>query len=92
MAVNGSRAKAHREIRAGDRVTVTLRREPARAPVGLAERSIPKAQARQLYEDVTPPVPPEVAEACRPTPAAPRDDMAGRTRERATGEDYRKGL
>lgn len=65
--VNGSRAKAHREIRPGDRIAVPgpggARRElVVRA---LASRSIPKAQARKLYEDVTPPPSPEVLEARR---------------------------
>lgn len=65
--VNGSRAKAHREIRPGDRIAVPgpggERRELlVRA---LASRSIPKAEARKLYEDVTPPPSPEVLEARR---------------------------
>jgi ribosome-associated heat shock protein Hsp15 len=65
--VNGSRAKAHREIRAGDRLTVTRAEGLCRELVvkDLADRSIPKAEARKLYEDVTPPVAPEVAEARR---------------------------
>ena len=67
VEVNGARGKPHREIRPGDRLAITgsdgRRRELlVRA---LAERSIPKAQARQLYEDVTPPPSPEVAEARR---------------------------
>ena len=65
--VNGASAKSHREIRVGDRLTVTrgpgIRRELV--VQGLADRSIPKAQARMLYEDVTPPPRPEVAEARR---------------------------
>jgi ribosome-associated heat shock protein Hsp15 len=65
--VNGARAKPHREIRVGDRLTVSraegLRRELV--VKGLATRSIPKAEARQLYEDVAPAPPPEVAEARR---------------------------
>ena len=65
--VNGSRGKAHREIRPGDRIAVPgpggARRElVVRA---LASRSIPKAEARKLYEDVTPPPSPEVLEARR---------------------------
>ncbi|HEY2796531.1 MAG TPA: S4 domain-containing protein [Thermoanaerobaculia bacterium] len=65
--VNGDRAKPHREIRLGDRVTVSGREGARRELIvrGLAERSIPKAQARQLYEDVTPPAPPEIIEARR---------------------------
>jgi ribosome-associated heat shock protein Hsp15 len=65
--VNGARAKAHREIRPGDRLTVAglegLRRQLL--VKALADRSIPKARARELYEDVTPPVAPEIAEARR---------------------------
>ncbi len=64
--VNGSRAKPHREIRTGDRLTITTRGGPRRLVVrGLADRSIPKAEARRLYEDVTPPLAPEVLEARR---------------------------
>jgi len=65
--INGSRAKPHREIQPGDRLTITTRRGDPREVVvrSLADRSIPKAEARRLYEDVTPPVPPEIAEARR---------------------------
>jgi ribosome-associated heat shock protein Hsp15 len=65
--VNGNRAKPHREVRPGDRLTVTTGRGDPRVLVvrGLASRSIPKAEARKLYEDVTPPPSPEVAEARR---------------------------
>jgi ribosome-associated heat shock protein Hsp15 len=65
--VNGSRAKPHREVRVGDRLAVS-RAEGVRRELivrGLAERSLPKAEARKLYEDVTPAPPPEVAEARR---------------------------
>jgi ribosomal 50S subunit-recycling heat shock protein len=65
--VNGSRSKAHREIHVGDRLSVGGRQNQRRELIvrALAGRSIPKAQARKLYEDVTPPVAPEVAEARR---------------------------
>lgn len=65
--VNGSRAKAHREIRSGDRLTITRAENLRRVLLvkALADRSIPKAQARKLYEDVTPPLPPEMVEARR---------------------------
>jgi ribosome-associated heat shock protein Hsp15 len=75
--VNGAHAKAHREIRPGDRVTITTRQGDPRVIVvrALADRSIPKAEARKLYEDVTPPVPAEIAEARRlDRLLAPRDD------------------
>ena len=82
--VNGAHAKAHREIRPGDRLTITTRRGDPRVIIvrGLADRSIPKAEARKLYDDVTPPVPAEIAEARRlDRMLAPRDD-AGRPDKR----------
>jgi ribosome-associated heat shock protein Hsp15 len=65
--VNGSRAKAHREIRVGDVLSVSRSEGVRRQLVvkALADRSIPKAQARLLYDDVTPAPPPEVVEARR---------------------------
>jgi ribosome-associated heat shock protein Hsp15 len=65
--VNGARAKPHREIRPGDRLTITSSDGRRRELVvrGLAERSIPKAAARALYEDVTPAPSPEIVEARR---------------------------
>lgn len=82
--VNGARAKPHREVRVGDRVSLAGPEGTRRELVvrGLAERSIPKAQARELYEDVTPPAPPEVVEARRlDRMLAPRRD-AGRPDKR----------
>lgn len=65
--VNGSRAKAHREIRPGDRLTITRSENLRRVLLvkALADRSIPRAQARKLYEDVTPPLSAEMLEARR---------------------------
>jgi ribosome-associated heat shock protein Hsp15 len=86
--VAGARAKAHREIRVGERVGVSGRDGTRRELVvrGLAERSIPKAEARKLYEDVTPPPPPEVVEARRlDRMLAPRGD-AGRPDKRERRE------
>jgi ribosome-associated heat shock protein Hsp15 len=62
--VNGARAKPHRLVRAGDRIEVTTGPGRRRSLVvhGVAERSIPKAEARTLYEDVTPPPSPEEIE------------------------------
>ena len=65
--VDGARAKPHREIRVGNRLSVSRAEGVRRELVvrGLADRSLPKAQARKLYEDVTPAPPPEVVEARR---------------------------
>ena len=95
VAVNGARAKAHREIRAGDRVTITIRQGSPRELVvrGLAERSIPKAEARKLYEDVTPPVPAEIAEARRlDRMLAPREDSGRPDKRERRDRIRRKGL
>lgn len=54
--VNGVSARPHRVIKAGDEIVIT-RRSPRRQHVivrALADRHIPKADARALYEDVTP--------------------------------------
>lgn len=89
--VNGARGKPHRELRVGDRLTVS-RAEGVRRELivrGLCGRSISKAQARLLYEDVTPPPPPEVAEARRlDRLLAPRED-AGRPDRRERRERRR---
>jgi ribosome-associated heat shock protein Hsp15 len=90
--VNGARAKAHREIRPGDRVSLTSGRGDRRDLLvrGLADRSIPRARARELYEDVTPPVAPEVREARRlDRLLAPRED-AGRPDRRDRRERRRR--
>lgn len=65
--LNGARAKPHREVRIGDRLTVSRAEGVRRELVvrGLAERSIPKAEARKLYDDVTPAPAPQVVEARR---------------------------
>ena len=89
--VNGARAKAHREIRAGDRVALPGPGGTRRELVvrGLAARSIPKAEARKLYEDVTPPPAPEVVEARRlDRLLAPRGD-SGRPDRRERRERRR---
>jgi ribosome-associated heat shock protein Hsp15 len=89
--VNGARAKAHREVRPGDRIGLAGSEGARRELVvrGLASRSIPKAQARKLYEDVTPPPSPEVVEARRlDRLLAPRGD-AGRPDRRERRERRR---
>jgi ribosome-associated heat shock protein Hsp15 len=63
--VNGQSAKPHREIRAGDRIEISRpqgRRQQVIVKV-IGERHIAKAEARAMYEDVTPPPTPEEIEA-----------------------------
>ena len=59
--VNGQAAKPHREIKAGDVIEITrqMGRRQRILVRDLADRHIPKAQARLLYEDTTPPPSPE---------------------------------
>jgi len=65
--VAGSSARPHREVRPGDSVEITTPSGRRRSLVvrGLATRSIAKAEARKLYEDVTPPPTPEELEVRR---------------------------
>ena len=55
--VNGQPAKPHREVRPGDEVMIArpLGRRQRVIVRGLADRHVAKAQARELYEDLTPP-------------------------------------
>lgn len=59
--VNGHAAKPHREIRPGDIIELTrpMGRRQRLLVVATTERHIPKAEARTLYDDVTPPPSPE---------------------------------
>ena len=59
--VNGRSAKPHRDLRAGDvvEITRTLGRKQRVVVRAVFEQHIPKAQARALYEDTTPPPSPE---------------------------------
>jgi ribosome-associated heat shock protein Hsp15 len=61
VEVNDQRAKPHRELRIGDTLTLSrpLGRKQKVVVRALAENHIPKAQARELYEDITPPLSPE---------------------------------
>ena len=54
--VNGQTAKPHREVRTGDEIVISrpLGRKQTVVVRGLADRHIPKAGARELYEDRTP--------------------------------------
>jgi ribosome-associated heat shock protein Hsp15 len=63
--VNGQPAKPHREIKAGDEVVLyrPLGRRQRLVVVTTAEKHLPKAQARELYKDLTPPPTPEELEA-----------------------------
>lgn len=59
--VNGEAAKPHRDIKPGDVIEISRAMGKRQRVVvkGLAEQHIPKAEARLLYEDTTPPPSPE---------------------------------
>jgi ribosome-associated heat shock protein Hsp15 len=65
--VNAQAAKPHREIKPGDEIEITrpFGRRQKVVVKGLAEQHIPKAEARLLYEDVTPKPTPEEVELRR---------------------------
>lgn len=87
VEVNGQTARPHRLLRAGDLVGITRgdgRRQTV-AVRGFAAAHLPKAQARTLYEDLTPPLTPEEQERRRlarafgaRAPAGPADRRARR--------------
>jgi ribosome-associated heat shock protein Hsp15 len=65
--VNGLAAKPHRPIRAGDELEISrpFGRKQKVVVKGLAEKHIAKADARALYEDLTPQPRPEEIERRR---------------------------
>jgi len=67
VEVNGERVKPHRQLRVGDRLDVNrpFGRKQTLVVKGLAERHVPKAEARALYTDTTPPMPEEEREIRR---------------------------
>jgi ribosome-associated heat shock protein Hsp15 len=63
VAINGSAAKPHREVRVGDKLEISrpLGRKQLVTVLGLAETHVARAEARLLYEDRTPkPTPQEI--------------------------------
>ena len=67
VEVNGQRSKPHRQLRIGDQIV--LRRPYGRKQTilvtGLAEKHIPKSEAKALYNDTSPPIPEEEREMLR---------------------------
>jgi ribosome-associated heat shock protein Hsp15 len=56
IEVNGQPAKAHRLVKAGDKLTISraFGRKQLIAVLGVADKHVAKADARELYEDLTP--------------------------------------
>lgn len=67
IEVNGQSAKAHRVLRAGDRLTIgrPFGRKQTVVVKGIADSHVSKADARLLYEDQTPPLTPDEIEMRR---------------------------
>ena len=65
--LNGQAAKSHREIKEGDELEISrpFGRKQKVLIRGLAEKHLPKAEARLLYEDLTPKPSPEEVELRR---------------------------
>ena len=65
--LTGHSAKPNREIREGDEIQITHRfgRRQKVVVRGLTEQHVPKAEARHLYEDLTPKPTPEELELRR---------------------------
>ena len=65
--VNGQDAKPHRDVRTGDRLIIKrpFGRHQTLVVLALADRHIARAEARALYEDLTPPPTPEEVEQRR---------------------------
>ena len=61
VAVDGQSAKPHRDVRPGDVIEITRPHGRRQRVVvrTITDKHIPKAEARQLYEDTTPPPSPE---------------------------------
>ncbi len=87
--LNGAAAKPHRTVKPGDtlRVTVPGRRRTL-VVRAVTDRHVPKAQARELYEETTPELTPEQLEARRLERilAPRRDDGAGKLSRREREE------
>ena len=90
IEVNGNTGTPHKAVRVGDRIhatTVAGRRELIVRGLGL--RRLSAAEARELYEDVTPPPPPEELERRRFAPPEARDPGSGRPTKRDRREMQR---
>lgn len=97
IEVNGQPVKPHRMLRVGDELDISrpYGRKQRVVVRGLAERHIARAEARQLYEDFTPPPTPEQVEMRRlerlyraaATPPRAPEKRARRALRRLKGRD-----
>ncbi len=90
VEVNGQSAKSHRQLKVGDelRLSRPFGRKQTVTVLGLADRHMPKADARQLYLDTTPPLSEEEREMRR----IERIYRAGMQRTHAPDKRERRAL
>ena len=97
VAVNGSAAKPHRDVKVGDELEISrpMGRKQLVTVLGLADAHVAKAEARLLYEDRTPKPTPEEIEirrmervyrAAATPPTRPDRDMRRALRRLKRGE------
>ena len=93
--VNAQRAKPHRTVQPGDRLAITRPQGRKQLVVvrSLADQHLPKAAARTLYEDVTPPLSEAEREMYRlgRGPARPAGAKTPDARERRTLRRLKRG-
>lgn len=67
VSVNGQIAKPHRELKAGDKLTIQrpMGRKQLLTVLGVADRSVSRADARLMYDDTSPQPTPEEIELRR---------------------------
>lgn len=67
VSVNATTAKPHRDVKVGDEIVINrpMGRKQLITVLGVADTHLPKADARQLYEDRTPKPTPEEIEIRR---------------------------
>jgi ribosome-associated heat shock protein Hsp15 len=97
VSINRVAAKPNRLLKMGDELEISrpFGRKQRIVVKGLADRHIAKAEARQLYEDLTPPPTPEEIELRRQerayraavTPPRAPDKRERRARRRLRGRD-----
>jgi len=90
VSVNGQLAKAHRELKPGDQLIISrpMGRKQLLTVLGVADRSIPRAEARLLYDDTSPKPTPEEIEVRR----LERIYRAAATPPTRPGRDHRRTL
>lgn len=84
VEVNGQATKPNKLVRMGDEIRITRgssRRKQIVIVLGLTDKHIPKAEARKLYQDRTPPPTPEELEIRAFERAFPRPKTAPSRRD-----------